>query len=473
VGEQPVEVSFSADAYDPEGENVSYEWDFGDGATAAGPNPTHTYEESGVYKPRVTVTDASGASATDFVRVEVVPEPSPPIECDDPDRDAGYDDEFDGDRLDGCRWDKVVRPDLNRFRVEGGALKLDTTATNLFDQHNNAPNLILQSFPEGDWTVETKVSGEVCERWQQGGILVYESDQTFLKLDYVGTSPPGEPCKRKIEMRHEIGDVFQPAFPEVSLPDNVTTWWMRLEKTGSTFTGYYSADGVNYEPVGSIENDQLEGADVGLYAFGQEQTESTTVAFDFFHKVGDAPVDVTAPTVEATLDPAAPNGDPAPGYEGTYNTPVTVTLDATDEGSGVEKVEYALDGGEWTTYDEPVTVEDEGGHTVEYRASDNAGNVSTTESVSFEIKNDTCPGSDLRETVVVRSVDSGVPNRDRGDGCTIDDLIEDEKDWAREGQFMTHVRSVTDRLVRADVITRKERGAILDAASRSSEGGGA
>jgi cytochrome c len=472
VGEQPTEVTFSADATDPENEDVTYEWDFGDGATAVGPNPTHTYELSGVYEPTVTVTDASGASATDFVRVEVVPEPSPPIECDDPNRDAGYNDEFEGDRLDGCRWDKVVRPNLNRFRVEGGHLKIDTTATNLFDDHNNAPNLMLQSFPTGDWAVETKVSGNVCERWQQGGILAYASDETFLKIDYVGTSPAGQPCKRKIEMRHEIGDVFQPAFPEVDLPDNVTTWWLRLEKTGDTFTGYYSADGVTYEPVGSIDNDQLEGADVGLYAFGQEQTESTTVAFDYFHKLGDEPpADETAPTVSAVLDPAEPNGDAAPGYEGTYNTPVTVTLDAADEGSGVDTVEYAVDGGAWTSYSEPVTVAAEGAHTVDYRATDQAGNVSAIGSESFEIKDDACPGSDLRPTVVMRAVDSGVANRDRGDGCTVEDLIEDEQEWPRHGRFMRHVRTVTDRLVRADVITRRERGDLLDAAGRSSKGG--
>jgi len=463
-GEQPMEVTFGAEASDPEGEDVTYEWDFGDGSTATGPSPTHTYELSGVYEPTVTVTDASGASATDFVRVEVVPEPSPPIECDDPESDPGYDDEFDGDRLDGCRWDKVVRPDLNRFRVEGGLLKIDTTATNLFDDHNNAPNLMLQSFPEGDWTVETKVSGNVCERWQQGGLLVYDSDQTFLKLDYVGTSPAGQPCERKIEMRHEIGDVFQPAFPEVDLPGDVTTWWLRLEKTGSTFTGYYSADGETFEEVGSIENDQLEGADVGLYAFGQEQTTSTTVAFDYFHKVDEAP-----PTVSASLDPAEPNGDPAPGYEGTYNTPVQVTLEATDEGSGVDSVEYSLDGGEWTTYEDPVTVEDEGAHTLEYRATDVAGNVSEPGSVSFEIKADACPGSDLRETVILRGTDSGVENRDRGDGCTVNDLIEDEKEWPDQRRFMAHVREVTDQLVRDGVITRDERGDILDAAGRSAD----
>ena len=283
-GEVPLSVTLSADATDPEGEALTYEWDFGDGSTATGAEVSHTYDLSGVYRPEVTVTDASGASATDATRVEAIPEPSPPIVCEDPTGDPGRDDEFDGDRLDGCRWDAVVRPDLNRFRVEGGLLKIDTTPTNLFDQHNNAPNLMLQTFPAGDWVVETKVVAEVCEQWQQGGILVYDSDATFLKMDFVGTAPPGQPCTRKIEMRHEIDDVFQPAFPEVDLgAGGPTTWWLRLEKTGSTFTGSYSSDGVNYEQLNPIVNERLDGASVGLYAFGQEQTQSVAVGFDFFH----------------------------------------------------------------------------------------------------------------------------------------------------------------------------------------------
>jgi hypothetical protein len=431
---------------------------------------SHTYELSGVYTPTVTVTDTSGASASDFARVEAIPPPSPPIVCEDPDSDPGPDDEFDGDRLDGCRWDAVVRPDLNRFRVEGGLLKIDTTPTNLFDAGGNAPNLILQTFPEGDWVVETKVSGDVCERWQQGGILVYESDATFLKLDYVGTSPPGQPCVRKIEMRHEIGDVFQPAFPEVTLPDGVTTWYLRLEKTGSDYTGYYSADGETFTELATITNTELGGADVGVYAFGQEQTQSVTVAFDYFHVLGTVPPDTTPPTVTATLDPPEPNGDPAPGYEGTYHTPVEVTLDALDDESGVDTVEYALDGGDWTAYEGPFTVSDDGEHTVAYRATDVAGNTSEEGSVTFEIKSDACPGSDLRATVIVGTVDSGVPNYDRGDGCTINDLIEDDRDWPSKGRFLQHVRAVTNELRDDGVITRQEQNAILAAAGSSDIG---
>jgi type 1 glutamine amidotransferase len=87
--------------------------------------------------------------------------------------------------------------------------------------------------------------------------------------------------------------------------------------------------------------------------------------------------DVTAPTSKVTLDPASP-----------ANTPIKVTLEATDDagGSGVATLEYKVDGAaEWTTYTAPFTVSAEGKHTVAYRATDEAGNVEDAKTVSVEV----------------------------------------------------------------------------------------
>ncbi|GAA3747336.1 glucose/arabinose dehydrogenase [Spinactinospora alkalitolerans] len=62
-GQPPLTVEFDASAStDPEGDELTYEWDFtGDGEfTATGPTATHTYEEKGEYFPRLRVTDTSG-----------------------------------------------------------------------------------------------------------------------------------------------------------------------------------------------------------------------------------------------------------------------------------------------------------------------------------------------------------------------------------------------------------------------------
>ena len=62
--------------------------------------------------------------------------------------------------------------------------------------------------------------------------------------------------------------------------------------------------------------------------------------------------------------------------DGNYVGAATVTVNATDADSGVARVEYALDGGPFGTYSAPVTVNSPGAHTVQYRATDVAGNTS-------------------------------------------------------------------------------------------------
>jgi hypothetical protein len=59
----PVAVDASASS-DTDGSIVSYAWQFGDGASASGATPTHTYATGGTYAVTLTVTDSDGYSAT-------------------------------------------------------------------------------------------------------------------------------------------------------------------------------------------------------------------------------------------------------------------------------------------------------------------------------------------------------------------------------------------------------------------------
>ena len=57
-GPLPLAVAFSsAGSNDPEGQPVTYAWDFGDSTTSAAANPTHTYSAAGNYTVRLTVSD--------------------------------------------------------------------------------------------------------------------------------------------------------------------------------------------------------------------------------------------------------------------------------------------------------------------------------------------------------------------------------------------------------------------------------
>ena len=65
-------IEFAGHAHDPDGEGVSYRWDFGDGTIAHGPAPVHAYAEPGVYRSTLWVTDGGGEVARAEFRVIVL-----------------------------------------------------------------------------------------------------------------------------------------------------------------------------------------------------------------------------------------------------------------------------------------------------------------------------------------------------------------------------------------------------------------
>ena len=70
----------------------------------------------------------------------------------------------------------------------------------------------------------------------------------------------------------------------------------------------------------------------------------------------------------------------------TGTNPVTVTLTATDDDSGVNYTKYKLDSGIWTTYIAPFTVTDVGNHIIYYYSVDKAGNIETEKNCSFTVE---------------------------------------------------------------------------------------
>jgi hypothetical protein len=56
---------------DPDGGNLLYAWDFGDGNIGSGPTPDHTYDEKGTYNVILTVRDDSGATDANVTEVEI------------------------------------------------------------------------------------------------------------------------------------------------------------------------------------------------------------------------------------------------------------------------------------------------------------------------------------------------------------------------------------------------------------------
>jgi PKD repeat protein len=76
-GFAPLEVDLGVEASDPDGDELTYEWDFGDGSEGSTEqSPTHTYTEPGEYEAEVTVSDGENQTS-DSVTVTVLAEDDP------------------------------------------------------------------------------------------------------------------------------------------------------------------------------------------------------------------------------------------------------------------------------------------------------------------------------------------------------------------------------------------------------------
>ena len=86
-GPAPLLVRFSATGDDPDGpeEDLHYRWEFGDGGTSFERNPSHTYMQKGSYQAKVTVSDASGATAAKTLTIVAADPPgnvAPSVQAD-------------------------------------------------------------------------------------------------------------------------------------------------------------------------------------------------------------------------------------------------------------------------------------------------------------------------------------------------------------------------------------------------------
>jgi hypothetical protein len=97
------------------------------------------------------------------------------------------------------------------------------------------------------------------------------------------------------------------------------------------------------------------------------------------HRTPTAPLfdDITAPVTVCTLDGII--------QLDIYISNVTVTLNATDDISGVNATYYSIDSGNLFVYTTPFLICGNGDHTVTYYSIDNAGNIEEPKMANFTI----------------------------------------------------------------------------------------
>jgi hypothetical protein len=134
----------------------------------------------------------------------------------------------------------------------------------------------------------------------------------------------------------------------------------------------------NYNETYDLNDDgQIDITDVVIVTsdFGKMDTSSdwgvTNTIYDILATTQDSSVTTYPDTMPPTTTIHLEGIQSSPPW---FMSDITVSLDATDSGSGVAETDYSLDGITWFTYASPFVIMNEGTTTVYYYSTDNAGN---------------------------------------------------------------------------------------------------
>ena len=125
------------------------------------------------------------APSTDGGQTSAAPAPPAPLR---PGRKLpAYSDDFEGGLEKAWSW--VGTPDPEGFAAEGGLLRWETEDTDLAREVNTA-SVLTRPAPPGDHVVETRLRFDVppegcCQNYVQAGLVLYNSDDRYLKLVHV------------------------------------------------------------------------------------------------------------------------------------------------------------------------------------------------------------------------------------------------------------------------------------------------
>ncbi|GAA3242769.1 lectin [Actinocorallia longicatena] len=394
----PLTVHFDGStSTDAEPGALTYAWDFdGDGTfDEEGAETDHTYTQLGQYTARLKVTDSGGRFSLTSVEI-TVGNTAPKVDIKTP---------ADGTFFD---WGNVVPFTIGVTDAEDGD---SPTCANVqwtfgLGHDTHAHPLVTGTGCSGVWATpasavehgETEnIYGVVVVQYRDrgaNGIPGALGEDTLIlnpKLlqgehgdENTGvTKTADDTASGKFKVTSfDAGDkiVYNPVnFNGITAVETTATGQgtLALRWNSADATPFATVDipaGAGWQKVTT----SLAGAPSGT---GKLVVTSTGgVDLDAFVLKGGGGADTEAPSVTATLTPAQPDG-----AGGWYVNNVSLALTATDNGV-VSTRQYSVnDGTTWTNVTNPVTFSTEGVTTVQYRATDSAGNISPVKTITLKI----------------------------------------------------------------------------------------
>jgi regulation of enolase protein 1 (concanavalin A-like superfamily) len=136
----------------------------------------------------------------------------------------------------------------------------------------NAPRM-LQSVTS-DFTATTYVTGSFTSANYRGGMVLWKDQNNFIRLEKYGNN--------QVLFYTIIGGTEAYTPPVSTTTSN--NLYLRLQKTGTTITAFYSSDGSSWTTISSYTYSSSDPLQIGLFAINADSTASSFSAdFDFFH----------------------------------------------------------------------------------------------------------------------------------------------------------------------------------------------
>jgi beta-glucosidase len=198
-------------------------------------------------------------------------------------------DEFSGITV-GPQW-TWIRQDPANEQVSGGALTITPEQGDLSGTNPPARNILVQP-ALGNWAMVAKLTFSTTPHVanQQGGLIAYQDDANWLKLDWEYSNGAAQLAETTSDNQNVTAQQIPQVLATIPTAGLLTsnTVWLAMDKTGARYTTYYSTDGVHFTPLYSA-GASLSNVKAGLFAWnGPATTSDLKVSFQHFRISNDS-----------------------------------------------------------------------------------------------------------------------------------------------------------------------------------------
>lgn len=278
-GTAPLTVSFNANgSSDPDAGDfiLGYEWNFGDGSQIDNSNsPSHVYNTAGTYTATLRVMDNRDMYSAPVTKTITVSSAG-----------GGLPSPWQTQNIGSVGQTGSASYSNGSFTVGGSGADIWGTADGF--------RFVYQSL-NGDGEIKARVVSQTnTDGWAKAGVMIRESLTAGSKHAFTCVTPSNGLAFQRRASTDGTSD-------HTSGGSGTVPVWVRLVRSGNTFTSYRSSDGSSWTQIGSATISMASQVYVGLAVTSHNNSVTSTAVFENVTVgSGSSTIPVTGVTVSPT-----------------------------------------------------------------------------------------------------------------------------------------------------------------------------